>query len=116
MNSEIAFIKGLINRDNEQMVFDWDKAAKIIKTKNLSFAQAGLQDDLGYTAGIIWDNGIIYDDSCYLASTWAMPVLVTDTEEIPCYKMQHEVPNWNEYTLWPKSAKRIIQEQEENEE
>ena len=57
-------------------VFDWDKAAQIIKEKNPEYAEAGLFEDLEYTCGLIYKNEKpVYDSYTYLASTWATPVL-----------------------------------------
>jgi hypothetical protein len=111
MNTEQAFIMGELNRGREQKVFDWDKAASLIKQHNPSEAIAGLCSDMEYTSGTIWKDGkIIKDDYTFLSSTWATPILVMDGEEHDCFKMQSEVPDWNSSTKWPESAKRIIAE------
>lgn len=111
MNSIQAFYMGMTTRRNEPKVFDWEKAAKIIKEKNPETVIAGLQGDLEYTSGIIWEDGKPVTDSyTYLASTWATPIIILDGQEIDCFKMKHEVPKWDANTKWPKSALDIINE------
>ncbi len=114
METLLAFVMGERNKGNELMVFDWEKAAKIIKDRKPEFASAGLCDDWEYTGGTIYRNGkIITDDYTFLASTWAVPELCVDGEIIPCYKMKHEVPKWSSDTKWPNSARKIIEDKED---
>ena len=99
------------NRGNELMVFDWDKAASIIKTRNAKSAAAGLAGDWEYTGGEILNEGkpVAKEDTyTFLSSTWATPELEVDGDTIDCYKMQSEVPEWNANTYWPQSALDII--------
>lgn len=112
MNTMSAYMMGQMNRGKEQKVFDWDQAARIIKERKADYAVAGLQSDLEYTAGVILDGGKPIDsDYTYLASTWAIPVLVfyhdNDVEEVPCYIMAHET-EWGAHTKWPLSALAIL--------
>ena len=94
-------------------VFDWDKAARIIKEQGITEADAGLSEDFGNTGGTILENGKpIIESYTYLASTWATPVLVTSDlddglTEIPCYIMQSQT-EWNAKTKWPQSALNIL--------
>lgn len=112
MNTFAAGMMGALNRGREQKVFDWDKAARIIKDERPYYAEAGLKEDYGNTCGTIYEDGDITTNEgcCYLASTWATPVLVLindpwdDGRVIPCYRMQSEVPEWDYKTFWPKSA------------
>jgi hypothetical protein len=111
MDSLAAFIKGEANRGKELMVFDWDKAARIIKERNVKEASAGLSHDWEWTGGQILDNGKPTpkeDTYTYLSSTWATPELEIDCEIIDCYKMQSETPDWNANTYWPESALKIL--------
>ncbi len=110
MNSILAMMMGELNRGKELMVFDWDKAAKIIKERKPLLASAGLRDDWEWTGGDIYCEGKpIMDSYTYLASTWAVPELMLDGEEvIPCYRMQSETPNWNAETKWCQSALDIL--------
>lgn len=111
METLAAFAMGAANRGKEEMVFDWDKAAEIIRDRKPEWASAGLRSDWEWTGGTIYENGkIVTSDYTFLASTWAVPELEIDGEIIPCYKMQHEVPGWDSDTKWPKSARAILKE------
>jgi hypothetical protein len=111
MDSWSAFTKGEANRGKELMVFDWDKAARIIKENKPKRASAGLKDDWEWTGGDIYVNNDIvpHEDSyTYLASTWAIPELNIDGAIIDCYKMQSQTDNWDAKTYWPDSALLIL--------
>lgn len=109
MNTDMAFVMGELNRDKELMIFDWDKAARIIKERKLEVARAGLRGDWEYTGGTIYQDGKpCKNGGTYLASTWAVPELAINEDVIPCYRMQHEVPEWGAKTCWPKSALDIL--------
>lgn len=109
MDTIFAMMMGTMNRGKERMVFDWDKAARLIAEEKPEYADAYLAGDRGYTGGCIYDNGeIIDDDYTYLASTWAIPMLEMDGKSVECYKMKHEVPEWDSDTKWPDSARRIL--------
>lgn len=121
MDTMAAFMMGMANRGKEQMVFDWDKAAELIRERKPRWAEAGLKGDFENTGGLIYDEGHpVTDDYTYLASTWATPILQLghydedEVENIPCYKMQHEVPAWNSGTKWPQSAIDILEKEEVN--
>ena len=116
MDTVSAFMMGLMNRDEEMMVFDWDKAARIIKERGATKAWAGLHDDYEWTGGIILEDGVIKRDNyTFLASTWATPTLYVGSEEIPgyiseeipCYVMESQT-EWHAYTKWPESAVKIL--------
>ena len=63
-------------------VFDWDKAAKIIKERRPKTASAGLSEDWEWTGGTIYENGKpVKNEYTYLASRWATPILILDGEE-----------------------------------
>lgn len=112
MDSLLAFAMGEANRGKEMMVFDWDKAARLIVERKPIVASAGLSRDWEYTGGDIWANGqpVPKEDTyTYLASTWATPELNMDGEVVDCFKMQREVPEWHEKTYWPESARQIIE-------
>ena len=80
---------------SKSRVFDWDKAAEIIKDQFAKHpdlrAEAGLQGDWDYTGGTIFDKGQPVSDSyTYLYSSWAEPTLILywDGEEqleLPCH-------------------------------
>lgn len=112
MDNAIAFKMGEANRHKELMVFDWDKAAKLIKESDAQYACAGLRSDWEWTGGVIFnENKPVFDDDTYLASTWAVPELELNGEIIECYKMQSETPNWDSDTKWPESALNILKEE-----
>lgn len=114
MKDALAFAMGITNRGKEPMVFDGDKAARIIKEKQPIEASAGLRDDWENTGGVIFRAGKpVKNVYTYLASTWAVPeFLLTfkdgSQEKTDCYKMQSEVPKWNAGTKWPTSALAIL--------
>jgi len=112
MNTTQAFIMGELNRGKELMVFDWVKAAQIIKKRKAKNAAAGLSQDWEYTGGEILRNGMVIpkeETYTYLASTWATPGLEIDGEIIPCYKMQSETNGWGAETYWPPEALKILE-------
>ena len=91
------------------MIFDWNKAAEIIRDKNPEVAEAGLAGDWECTGGEIFRNGeIVTDEYTYLGSTWATPQIEIDGERIDCFKMEKEIPEWGTSTKWPESAKTIL--------
>jgi hypothetical protein len=102
-----------MNRHRERMVFDRDKAARIIKERGVTDASAGLRGDWEYTGGPIFVSGKPVpkeEASVYLASTWATPELEIDCETIACYRMESASPGWDEKTYWPQSALAIMRE------
>ena len=112
MNRLDAFMMGKANRGKEQMVFDWDEAARrIVAQGGDCRASAGLGGDWEYTGGTIYENGVpIPQDETYtyLASTWATPEIDINGDVQPCFKMQSDLPGWNEETYWPDSARAIL--------
>ena len=106
-----ALIIGIENRGKELMVFDWIKAAKLIKKRKPLHASAGLKNDWNWTGGEIYSRGkIILKDNTYtyLASTWAEPELEMDGEICSCYRMQSKTPGWDAKTYWPEEALLIL--------
>ena len=109
MNTIDCFAMGMATLGEEMRVFDWDKAARIIKERNPNIVEAGLKEDWSWTGGEIWENGAeAYNPFVYLGLTWATPVLKIDGETIPCWKMESETPEWDADTLWPESAIMIL--------
>lgn len=99
---------GVENRNKEMKVFDWVKAANLIKEHQPEVAEAGLENDWNYTGGIIYKNGqIVKDTYTYLASTWATPTLILDDKSFDCYVMESET-NWSSDTKWPEEAVSIL--------
>lgn len=111
MDSMMALAMGTANRGKELMVFDWEKAAKIIKKRKAREASAGLRGDWGWTGGDILRDGkpVPQEETyTYLASTWATPELNIDGEIIPCYRMKSKTPGWDSGTYWPDEALKIL--------
>ena len=111
MDSFQAFAMGQANRDKELMVFDWERAARIIKERGAQEASAGLSCDWEWTGGAILANGkpVAKNDTyVYLASTWATPELSIDGEIIKCFRMQSETPGWDSGTYWPPEALALL--------
>ena len=95
------------------MVFDWVKAAAIIKQRGAQNAAAGLSEDWFWTGGDILKNGAPIERKnihVYLASFWATPGLSIDGEIIPCFVMQRDWPDWNAHTYWPEEALAVLKE------
>jgi hypothetical protein len=106
-----AFMMGQANRNNELKVFDWNKAAQIIKDNKFQNAEAGLMEDWNYTADQIFDNNLptLKENTyTYLASTWATPSIYINGVFIECYKMQSETPGWDQHTFWPEDSRKIL--------
>lgn len=110
MNTLSAFAMGQANKGKEQMVFDWDKAAKLIKKNKPKRASAGLAGDWEWTGGDIYQHGKpIKSDYIYLSSNWATPELDLDGKIIDCYIMESKT-KWHSDTKWPLSAKKILKQ------
>lgn len=109
MDTRLAFAMGQIHKDDEPMVFDWEKAARIIKENPGCTASAGLSEDWEYTGGTIFEDGKpVYDESTYLGSKWATPELVVNGITQDCFVMQSERPEWDARTRWPAEALAIL--------
>jgi hypothetical protein len=112
MDTMTAFAMGEANRGKELMVFDWDKAAQMIKDSGFKDAVAGLAGDWEWTGGYIFENKKPnMEDYTYLSSTWATPEISVDGNVCDCFKMQSEVPVWGSDTKWPQSALNILNSQ-----
>ena len=110
MDTLFAFARGESNRHKPLMVFDWDKAARLIKESGVTEASAGLAGDWDYIGGEILREGKPYMDGyTYLASTWAQPELrLGYGMEQECWKFQSDTPEWDAQTKWPESALTIL--------
>lgn len=118
MNSFEAFnrCRAATAKNSPMMVFDWDKAAEIIRDKKPETAKAGLRDDWEWTGGTIFENGdVVRDSYTFLASIWAVPELWVDGEIIPCYRLKDDTPGWDSDTKWPDSAISILKGETKNE-
>lgn len=113
MNTMSAFAMGMVNRGKEPKVFDWHKAAQLIKESGYKDADAGLSEDWFWTGAAIFRNGeVIKEHNAYLSSTWATPVIRIDGVEHECWKMESETDGWNAHTSWMQSAIDILKGEE----
>ena len=113
MDTMAAFAMGQANRGRPLMVFDWDRAAQLIRERKAREASAGLSGDWEYTGGEILRDGkpIPAEETyVYLASTWATPELEIDGDRMDCFRMQADTPGWNSKTYWPDSALALLNE------
>lgn len=109
MDTMSALVIGMANCGKEEMVFDWDAAARIIKERGAERASAGLCGDWEWTGGEILRDGKPYmDGGTFLVSTWATPEIEIDGETIDCFRMMSDAPGWESDTVWPQSALDIL--------
>jgi len=109
MNTIEAFARGDAGRNKPPMVFDWNKAARLIKESQPKEAWAGLKNDWEWTGGIIYCDGKPVTDSyTYLASTHAMPEIEMDGVICDCYLSINET-EWDSKTKWPVTALDILE-------
>lgn len=95
-------------------VFDWNKAVDLLIDHQAQTAVAGLRHDLEWTAGTIFKDGKPLlepgnvDGVTYLASIWAIPVLIVDGTEYECYVTEDKLKElgqmWAADTYWPEEA------------
>lgn len=113
MDTLTALAIGSVNRDKKLMVFDWEKAARLIKERKARHASAGLSGDWDCTGRTIfrdWKPMEKDDTNASLASTWATPEIDIEGETIDCYRFASETPGWDGDTYWPLSALAILDE------
>jgi hypothetical protein len=92
------------------MVFDWSRAAELIKERNPTLVSAWLDGDFEWTECDIYADGKpVLDGYTYLASMWAPPTINVDGMRSYCYKLQSEAPDWDAHTRWPKEALQILE-------
>lgn len=108
MNTMEALARSAAARGQRHKVFDLDRAAIMIASSGNQEVVAGLQGDLEWTGGVIAINGDpVTTGGTYLASHWAIPVVVIDGCEVECWRYQDET-EWNAETVWPESALAIL--------
>lgn len=111
MDSLSAFAMGEAARRSgaPTMVFDWEKAARLIAERKPRVASAGLSSDWEYTGGVIYRDGeLVTDEYTYLASLWATPELDMDGDVIECWRLASDSPGWDASTKWPDVARAIL--------
>ena len=94
-------------KDGREMVFDWDKAAKLITEHSATDAAALLGRDRPTWTQILED-GEPPDNEVWLASTWEVPTLeISEESSVPCWRWTDET-SWDGSTYWPASALGIL--------
>ena len=111
MRSDLAITLGEAYRGKKKKVFDWDRAARLIKFCHIKEAWAGLEEDWAWTGGQILEDEVpIKGHYTFLSSTWATPVLVDERDNIyRCWCWEDEC-DWTCDTQWPESAIRIMRD------
>lgn len=111
-------------------VFDWQKAAEMIKERKPKEAVAFLKEQRRMTGGVIWRKGKpVYNENTYLLSDWDIPMIDMDGQIEECWRVHDitTVPDemghrwypeeqhvaytknyWNAFTKWPDSALDIL--------
>lgn len=114
MNTMDAFCRAQ-SSGRELMVFDWIRAARLIRERQPSEAAAGLSGDWEWTGGVIFRDGkpvergdALSDHYTYLSSNHAPPELDLDGEVLECWLPVSKTPGWNENTSWPPEALRVL--------
>ena len=109
MDTFAAYGRSLAAKGEPFMVFDWDKAARLIAERRPREASAGLSGDWEYTGGAIYRDGTIDRESyTYLSSNWAHPELDMDGDVVECWRFERDTPGWDAHTKWPDSAVAIV--------
>ena len=123
--TELTFMEGFTStrgvdaakKGEVQKVFNWDKAANIIKIKykkySKLFAEAGLQRDWEHTAGIIFNNGKPTNKNyTYLSSNWAITTLILSynnkEKEIECWLEEDRDNRFHRDSKWDKISLDIL--------
>lgn len=104
-------------KGNKHRVFDWDKAAQLIKDHLVEhpdlIAEAGLQGDWSYTGGGIFRNGKpTNDEYTYLASNWAPPTLILswggeEQETLECWTYE-DGSRFDSGSKWDEQSIEIL--------
>lgn len=111
MRSDEAFARGLAHQDDPSMVFDWTRAAELIRDRKPQQASAGLADDWEWTGGPIYRDGHPVprqDTYTFLSSTWATPELNMDGDVVECWRLADDTPGWDSSTYWPDEALVVL--------
>lgn len=109
-----AMAMGAATKGQPMKVFDWDKAASIIREHNITDADAGLVEDWFWTGASILEDGKVPDREGWrphCSSSWATPVIRWGEETRECWVMQDEAKERGFQTggaWWPDSALAIL--------
>lgn len=108
METSAAYQMNFEHRKKLKKVFDWDKAAKLIKEHNALNASAGLQEDWEWHSDAIYIDGKPkFNCSIHLSSTWATPALCINGIFFDCYIIENQT-KYNCDTVWPESSLNIL--------
>lgn len=110
MNIYDRIFQEYFSQNRPMMIFDWQKAAKIINERKPSYASAKIDGD-DETETSIFANGkaIIFNGRPgFVCSHWGEPTLCIDGEEIPCYTYEAD-----EEEVWPLYALKTLRAQGE---
>jgi hypothetical protein len=96
-------------KDGREMVFDWEKAARVIVERRATAAAAYLGNDYRATWRPILSEGRPADtEFIWLASAWGIPTLEINGETaVPCWRWTDET-SWDGSTYWPAAALAIL--------
>lgn len=110
MDTLTAFAMGEANRHRRLKVFDWIKAADLIREHRPSVAEAGLAKDWEYTGGVIYAEGQpVTDQYTFLHSTWAIPTLLMEGRDYSCWRYEDDQEwGWTSDTKWPVEALKVL--------
>lgn len=110
MDSLAAMALGRAAAGKPHRVFDWEKAAQLIKDSGATAAAAGLRDDWEYTGDtILIDGKPVKSPFAYLSSNWAIPELTLgDGAPVECWRWESETPGWGAKTSWPPEALAVL--------
>lgn len=110
METLAAFAMGEATRGNPLRIFDWKRAAELIRKRKPEVASAGLAGDWEWTGGKIYRDGAPVpraETYTYLASTWAVPELDLDGDVQGCWVWM-DGTGWDAETYWPDEALAVL--------
>ena len=107
MKGYTDFLKGFMGAEavatkpiGAMRYMDWQKVQQIVNEHPDSVIYAGLQEDWGYTSGLIFAKGKYYDGYVYGCSSWATPIVDVDGVEIECWTYEETEEKSDKPTWW----------------
>lgn len=106
MKGYTSFARGFLGAEaiatkpiGDMKYMDWKEIQQIVNEHPDSVIYAGLQEDWGYTSGLIYARGKYYDGNVFGCSTWATPIVDVDGEEIEVWTYEEteegsSIPSW----------------------
>lgn len=86
---------------------DWKKVQQIVDENPDAVIYAGLQEDWGYTSGLIYAKGKYYDGYVHGCSIWATPIVDVDGEEIECWTLK-ETEEGSDKPKWWGNGQKLL--------